>query len=101
MEVMVGTVSTLTAGWGGQKSQCDRPGSSGGHLTTCCRLLTFDLGMLPVLLRLAALGYDGGRLGDDGRWDLLQDVDRLDGGLRGAGAHRGRHGVGYRLDALR
>lgn len=62
--------------------------------------------MLPVLLRLAALGDDGGRLGEDGgaqgrRRDLLQDVDRLDGGLRGAGAHRGRHGVGHRLDALR
>lgn len=70
------------------------------------RLLTFDLGMLAVLLRFAALGDDGGRLGDDGgaqccRRDLLQDMDRLDGGLRCAGAHRGRHGVGYRLDALR
>lgn len=72
-----------------------------GTLKSSWRLLTFDLRMLPVLLRLAALGDDGGRLGDDSRRDLLQDVDRLDGGLRGAGAHRGRHGVGHRLDALR
>lgn len=62
--------------------------------------------MLPVLMQLATFGDDGGRLGDDGgtqgrRRDLLQDVDRLDGGLRGAGANRRRHGVGHRFDALR
>lgn len=62
--------------------------------------LTFDLAALAVLLRFAL--DDGGRLGEDGRGgDLLQDVDRLDGGLGGAGAHGGRHGVGHRLDGLR
>lgn len=60
--------------------------------------------MLAVLPRLALddghlLGDDGGAEGPDG--DLLQHVHRLDGGLGDAGAHRGRHGVGHGLDALR
>lgn len=62
--------------------------------------------MLSILLRCTALANDGGWLGDDGgtqgrRWDLLQDVHRLDGRLRGAGAHWGGHGVGHWLDVLR
>lgn len=62
--------------------------------------------MLSVLLQFTAPANDSGWLGDDGgaqgrRWDLLQDVDRLDGRLRGAGAHRRGHGVGHWLDGLR
>lgn len=83
-----------------------------GSLQVCAPVLdgglrlTFDLGVLAILLRLAL--DDGGWLGDDGRGgaegpgrDLLQDVNRLDRGLRCAGAHRGGHGVGHRLDGLR
>lgn len=61
--------------------------------------------MLSILLRLAL--DDGGWLGDDsGRaerpcGDLLQDVDSLDSGLGGAGAHWGGHGVSHWLDGLR
>lgn len=61
--------------------------------------LTFEPRVLPVLLRHAL--DDGGRLGDDGGGDLLQDVDRLDGRLGGAGAHWGGHGVGHWLNGLR
>lgn len=61
--------------------------------------------MLSVLQRVALddggwLGDDGGRAEGPGR-DLLQDVDRLDRRLGGAGAHWGGHGVRHRLDGLR
>lgn len=61
MEVMVGTVSTLTTG--GQ-SQCQQSEAATGT-STSQRMLTFDLGMLPILLWLTTLSDDGGWLRDD------------------------------------
>jgi len=60
--------------------------------------------VVSVLLQLAL--DDGGWLGEYGGadaagGDLLQEVHRLHGRLRAAGAHRGGHGVGHWLDALR
>lgn len=97
IEVMVGTVSTLTEE---QQEERVRPGV-GKLLLQMGGGLTFDLSVFAVLLQLG-LADDCRWLSDDsGGGDLLQHVDRLHGGLGGAGAHRRGHGVGHRLDGLR
>lgn len=90
IEVMVGTVSTLT-----EEQEEERVRSRIGKLLLQMGGgLTFNLSVLAILLQLGLaddcrwLSDDGGGGAQGARRDLLQHVDRLHGRLGGAGAHR-------------